>query len=645
MTVSFILEIGFASHQRYVGDYLDSFFEEQGVKVNVSQIGTTIMVEADENDASLENALHRLNETMPYSLFMTSVSHRFSEYHFQYFKKAPVTALPLNLGLCSRCKAEMLDPSSRRYYYPFTACRHCGPQYAFFERYPYERANTGFNFVQPCGDCEEELRSNPFRRDFAQISCHRCNVVLEMRHGDKSHYANDAGSCKLLFEVAAKAISDGETLVMKTTFGHRRFYLAAAEKITAASKLLHINSHTMMQDLSLTKQEIESLFSLEKPLLKVAVQCESLKGLFGNVLLCKVPDEAFTILLSKELEALGADYIAYEECDESGEGDYHVTFDLPMSSQSDMQLFIGSEARFVKKGERVSFPAEIATPVDTLSVTDTLVALKSGRNHLIDRMEHFEGATAGKMNLLKGCESGIEHANTHAFSAAQGALMSALTSHKLRESAVGVYFEDDGAEFLYYNGSHVSTVVPPVAFEPEGLTEKLTALREGSERLVANVEKNRPGLYAVLKRIEAEKLPLFEALSAIIGLEEMGFEALDNEALKFMGKGGTQVDTTFKDTRFDPYVLIASLVSYKMANVEPAMLSYSLFESMGDYFVDILTQLQTKSKAVHVVLCGEKIAQSSLYSRVTEKMKRPAPLVNRSFPIGKEGAVVGGIYL
>jgi hydrogenase maturation protein HypF len=637
-----MLEIGFVSHQNYIAGYLESFFEEQKISVNVSRIGTTVLVEADENDPRLERAIHALNEQMPYSLFMTSVSHRFSQTPFQRFRKNHPTTLPLNLGICPRCTAEMLDPGSRRYYYPFCSCRQCGAQYAFFERYPYTRANTGLRFMQPCPECEAELKANPFRRDYAQISCHKCGIPLKMSHNGKVLYADDAESYKRLFEAAAEAVAEGETLVMKTTFGYRRFHLAKAENISAASILLHINSHTLMQDLSLAKQEIESLYSLEKPLLKTAVQSESLRGLFGDFVLCKVPDEAFTILLCKELEALHVDYIAYEE---SEEGDLHVGFDLPMISQSDMRLFIDADARFVRSGERVSFPAEITTPVDTLSVTDNLVAIKSGRNHLIDRMEHFEGATAAKMNLLEGCESGIEHSNIHPFGAAQGALMSVLASHKLKESAVGVYFEGDAMEFLYFNGENTVTLVPSVPFEPGRLIEKLTTLREGSDRLVTNLAMKRPELYAELKRIEEENPPLFDVVSAIVGLHEDGFDALDDAALKFVGKGGTKVDTTFGDTRFNPYALIASLISYKMADVDPVLLSYSLFESLGDYFVDILTQLQNRSKAVHVVLCGEQIAQSSLYGRITEKIRTPKPLVNRSFPVGKEGSVVGGIYL
>lgn len=643
--MSFILEIGLNTHQDYMPDYLRSFFEGEGLKVNLHRTPDAVAVEADENDAGLEPALHALNEQMTYSLFMSSVSHRFSGERFVYQEPEAKDVIPLNLGLCPTCVSEMFDPQSRRYYYPFTACRHCGPQYAFFEQFPYERANTAWRFVVPCSACEEEVQSNPFRRGFVQISCHECSVALEMTHGGKSRYANNAKSCKQLFELSAKALSEGKSVLMKTTFGWRRFYVPTAQNVSEASVLLHCNHKDLMDDLSLTKQEIEAFFSLEKPMLKVAVQAEGLKAIFGNVTRCKIPDEAFTLLLSRELNALHIDYVAFESCGEGSEADYRVGFDLPLAVQSEMECFIGGEARFVKAGERVSFPARVASAVDTLSVTENLVAVKQGETHTISRMEHFEGATASKMNLLEGCESVAEHSNTHAFSTAQGAMRGALASHGLTGRAVGVYFEGDRVDFLHFNGTHLTHVVPSIAFEPGRLIETLASLREGSDRLIANIDKNHPDFYAVLRWIETGELSLFDAAAAVIGLKGHGFDAIDNQALQFMGKGGTQIDTAMGDTRFNPYAMLASLISYKMADVEPIMLSYSLFESLGDYFVDILTQLQEKAKAEHIVLCGAQIGQTSLYSRIMQKMKGHPPLVNRSFPIGSEGAVVGGIYL
>ena len=640
-----MLEIGFTSHQHYISKYLSSFFRSHGIEANITQSDAAVTLEADENDPALQAALEQLNKEMPYSLFMQSVSHRITAQPFSLLKQEIPSPIPLNLGLCNRCRSEMLDPAGRRYYYPFTACSHCGPHYAFFEHYPYTRENTAFRFIAPCKACEEELRSNPFRQNFAQISCNDCNVSLMIKSNGEIKRADAAAQYKAFFDLAAKEIERGKAVTVKTTFGYRRFTLAASDNITRASRLLYINSRTIMDNLSLSKQEIESLFSLEKPLLKVATRSEALKELFGTAVMCKVPDEAFTILLCDALKEYDPDYIVYEECDAPSDETLLLGFDLPFTTQSDMQLFVNAQERLIRSGERVSYPAQVTAAIDTLSISDGLVAVHSGNIHTIDRMEHFDRATASRVNLLEGCDEDIGHSNMHRFTVAEGALMSALASHNLSGSAVGVFFEGETIEFHYYNGSHVTTVVPAMAFEAEHLIEKLSGLREGSDRLVANIRQNIPELYGVLKMIENDRLSLFSAAAAIVGPGNGGFDALDNIALTFMGKGGTQVETKHKDTRFDPYAFLASILSYKIAEVEPSMLAYSIFESLGDYFADILMQLKSKSKAEHIVLCGEKIAQSSLYSRIMEKMNAPKPLTNRSFPINRDGAVVGGIYL
>jgi hydrogenase maturation factor HypF (carbamoyltransferase family) len=117
------------------------------------------------------------------------------------------------------------------------------------------------------------------------------------------------------------------------------------------------------------------------------------------------------------------------------------------------------------------------------------------------------------------------------------------------------------------------------------------------------------------------------------------------EAMKFVGKGGIQIDTHVKDNRFDHAAFLASIVSYQLAGVSTSILSYSIFESFGDYFNDILQELKSKTKATEIVLCGTHFANQSLFSRMQRNLKMTPPLMNKNYPIGKENAVVGGVFL
>jgi hydrogenase maturation factor HypF (carbamoyltransferase family) len=138
---------------------------------------------------------------------------------------------------------------------------------------------------------------------------------------------------------------------------------------------------------------------------------------------------------------------------------------------------------------------------------------------------------------------------------------------------------------------------------------------------------------------------LFEAVAIILGLEDESFDGVTREAMKFVGKGGIQIDTHVKDNRFDYSAFLASIISYQLAGVSSSILSYSIFESFGDYFSEIVGELQAKTKVNSVVLCGSGFANQSLFSRVERNFKLSFPLMNKYHPIGKESCVVGGIYL
>jgi hydrogenase maturation factor HypF (carbamoyltransferase family) len=227
----------------------------------------------------------------------------------------------------------------------------------------------------------------------------------------------------------------------------------------------------------------------------------------------------------------------------------------------------------------------------------------------------------------------------------EASFMSVIAEHnKFGSKVVGAYFEGEPS-FLYYDGKKVIRVVPPKYFSSIGLINALKTLREGSDRLIENVEKNHPALFDVLLRIEQNNATLFEATAMILGLEEESFEGVMKEALKFIGKGGLQIDTKVNDNRFDHVAFLASIISYRLADVGSVYLSYSIFESFGDYFSELLTEIKGKTKATEIVLCGSYFAGQSLFSRLQRNLKNTPVLMNTSYPIGKENCVVGGSFL
>ncbi|WP_345976944.1 hypothetical protein [Sulfurimonas sp. HSL3-7] len=640
--MAFVLELKTASSQPYIKNYVISIVREFGINALVHQQNGKVIAAFASEHPKLRQCLEAIAERLPASCFLTGSNHyeiegepdALPEYRPEY---------PLGLGLCPSCQKEMFDPSSRRYYYPFTSCSHCGGQYGFFTAFPYERANTSFSFFRPCTTCEEETKRAGLREHHRINSCHECGVPVRLMNKENERYANDAGSFRTMFEVAAKALKDNKRVLVKTTMGYRLFY--TIDQVHNDSILMMIKAENITNHLSLIEAEFNALLSIERPILHVAVKDKTLKEKLGNTIDVKYPDDGFSILLAKELQRLGEDFVAYEAADVDTKADILMDYDLEVAAQEDLRLFINKDSMFFAEGERVSFPSKLAPSVNTLSVAHGLVGIVDDDVMLFDKMEHFDSVEVERSVVLHG-DGRQWHSNQREMEQDEASFMSVIAEHhRFGTKCIGVHFDEEPS-FLYYDGKKVIRLVPPKAFHPAELLENMATLREGSDRLVMNLKDKMPDVYAKLEALQMrDGVTLFEATAIILGLEDESMRGVTKEALKFIGKGGLQMDTRVKDNRFDHTAFLSSIVSYQLAGVDTPLLSYSIFESFGDYFSELLQEIRGKTKAETIVLCGSHFANQSLFSRMQRNLKQTPPLMNINYPIGKENAVVGGVYL
>ena len=639
----FIFEMAFTSNKPYLTNLIRAYAIEQSMKMQILQTMEKIILVFEKEDEKIEPFLLGLDERLPASIFLGTSRHYFSDTLPQE-QEIETVHTPLNISLCPTCQKEMFDVSSPRYYYPFTSCNSCGTQHPFMTGYPFKRENSTMKFLVPCESCEAERRSNPLRKDYPLISCIECGITLKMNDGKSERYANDKGSFRKLFEVSAAAIAKGKRVLMKTPNGYRLFFkpeagMKLAETILLIADAKALNTHMMM-----VTQEFNALLSIERPIVRVSTKSDEMKALYGSTALTKYPDDGMTMLLARELMNAGLSYISYEESDMDAQADFLVDFDLPVSFQKDSKLFINQDMKFFIGGERVIFPVVVNTHKDVVSIAHDLAAVPVNGRILIDAMDRFESMQTSRVNILEGESFSTGHSNERRFEQWKGSMLSVLAEHgKIGEKAVGIHF-DSALYFLYYNGKEVINVVPPNPFEADSMFSHIAQLREGSDRLVENYKAHFPKIYARLDALSGD-VDLFTVTAIMLELKDESFEGISAEALSFLGKGGIQIDTHVQDNRFDNYAFLASIMSYLVAGVETNLICYSIYESFGDYISEISSQLIAKTKTRAVTLTGETLANQALYARIQRHMGMRELLFPKNFPVGKECAVHGGIYL
>ncbi|UFH59622.1 hypothetical protein [Sulfurovum mangrovi] len=639
----FIYEIEFFSNKSYLSNLIRAYAKQEQMKIDVIQGNDKIVMVFDQEDEQIEGFLNGMKDVLPASLFLGEGKHYFSKEKPSLLPIKKVN-LPVNLAPCPTCQKEMFDVSSRRYYYPFTSCNHCGTQHPFLDRYPYDRAHTMMKFLIPCSHCQEEAKSNILRLDYPLISCIECGVAIRMLDKKSEHLALNKGDYRKLFEVSGRAIAAGKSVLMKTAHGYRKFFRPAVEYAPSESILLMADSNGFNTHLMMVTQEFNALLSIERPLLRIATKSDELKAIYGSSVEVKYPDDGMTILLAREIMNAGLQYIAYIECDADAEADFLVDFDLPINKQKDTKLFINQDEKLFVSGERIVFPTEVENSQNVVSVAHGLACVKSDNLSIIDSLDLFVPIQTDALHILENEQFEGNYSNGYRFPQWKASMMSVIAEHdKVGQKAIGVHF-DSTLNFLYYNGKEVINVVPSIPFESDNLWNKISTLREGSDRLVINYKTAYPEVFERLDNLAGD-MDVFKVTAIVLGLENESLEGISEQALSFLGKGGLQIDTRVKDNRFDNYAFLTSIMSYQLGGVENNFMCYSIYESFGDYIGEIVPQLIDKSNAKIITLTGETFANQSLYGRIKRTLGQYNPLMNKTLHIGQENAVYGALYL
>jgi hydrogenase maturation protein HypF len=119
------------------------------------------------------------------------------------------TFLLPDIATCDECTNEPLNPTDRRFFYPFINCTNCGPRFTIVRSAPYDRACTSMAAFLMCALCQAEYDNPLDRRFHAQPNaCWDCAPTVELLDAKGTLRAGDplAKTIKLLTQGSIIAI-------------------------------------------------------------------------------------------------------------------------------------------------------------------------------------------------------------------------------------------------------------------------------------------------------------------------------------------------------------------------------------------------------------------------------------------------------
>ncbi|NPA51225.1 MAG: hypothetical protein GXO02_06315, partial [Epsilonproteobacteria bacterium] len=379
-----IIEIEYFSNNNYLKEFIDALAKEINITISTKLKNYKLLIWVDKKSKNLELFLKAIENNLPYSIFMGKVEVRDGE----FFENQERALLPNSISLCPKCIKEILDPNSRRYFYPFTFCRSCGFTSSFLISYPFNRENSLFFPFNICDDCKKEQEENPFRANFPLISCTKCSIPIKLqkRNSQKIFWAWDKKEYKEIFYICAQAILDNKNLLIKTFNGYKLFSKTPSREFD----IFITNSNKISSYFLLLEEEKKALFSIEKPKVRATLSNLDLQKKVGSIKYLKAPDCGISILFAKALQDSGIDYIYFKEVDniDNISYDLKLDFDLPISKYEDIVYSINKKDKFIAKGDRVILPKLLDINKDEV-LDKPYVALKYQNSILIDKIEKF----------------------------------------------------------------------------------------------------------------------------------------------------------------------------------------------------------------------------------------------------------------
>lgn len=173
-----------------------------GIAGSVINDTAGVLIQAEAGKAALEEFIRRIASDAPPLSHVSSVEKTETPpagiAGFTIGKSAEAAERAVfyspDIALCADCLREFMDPSDRRYRYPFITCINCGPRFSIVSDIPYDRANTTMASFPMCPECAAEYSDSRDRRFHTQpTACRRCGPGLALLDAGGNVLADEPG--------------------------------------------------------------------------------------------------------------------------------------------------------------------------------------------------------------------------------------------------------------------------------------------------------------------------------------------------------------------------------------------------------------------------------------------------------------------
>lgn len=182
-------------------------------------------------------------------------------------------------------------------------------------------------------------------------------------------------------------------------------------------------------------------------------------------------------------------------------------------------------------------------------------------------------------------------------------------------------------EFFIYENNEATKVLDISKLITKNILKTISTTSGSKERLIDNFKLQNQELFEKIVLATNENISLFELCSVILGAN------IFDLSMEFIGNGGLKLDMKFTNSGFDIVSLIGSILSYKLAGVEDKIIAFSLFESVADFGLHLLSELKTRYEIENFVFFGDIFTNQVFFSRIEKNGSYLNPKISTTFKL------------